>query len=97
MTEFERVKRVFSGNEERASFYLPFDIGIGRLACAMPYYDHTAGNFILTVEDVRLLFDQVIRNIIGLVRSQIEAACRAYGVSVINVSILSLQVNLGLK
>jgi hypothetical protein len=91
MTEFEKVKRGFQSPRD-GPFSLPLHIRRGAAACRLPYFNQKS-EFILTGKDVQSLFDRVIRNIIGLINSQMAAAERECGRPVINVSILLVHVN----
>ncbi|KAJ6191023.1 actin-like ATPase domain-containing protein [Penicillium mononematosum] len=87
MTEFEKVKRNFQSPGD-GPFHLPLRIRRGRAACRMPYFNQGDYQFILTGKDVQSLFDGVIRNIIGLINSQMTAADRECGRRVINKLVL---------
>ncbi|KAJ5509810.1 actin-like ATPase domain-containing protein [Penicillium freii] len=87
MERFETLKRSFGSSNNQNPFYLSLPIRMGREACGMGF-DKGTGKFILTVEDVQSLFDHVVRSVIGLVNSQIEAAGREYGRPVINKIVL---------
>lgn len=93
MEEFETLKRSFGSSNNQNPFCLPLPIRMGREACGMSGFYTETSEFILTVEDVQSLFDPVVRSVIGLVNSQIQAACREYGRGVINVSTLLLEAN----
>ncbi|KAJ5466175.1 actin-like ATPase domain-containing protein [Penicillium desertorum] len=86
MTEFEKVKRGFQSPRD-GPFSLPLHIRRGAAACRLPYFNQKS-EFILTGKDVQSLFDRVIRNIIGLINSQMAAAERECGRPVINKLVL---------